>query len=317
MFSVVIPLYNKEKYIQKAVQSVLDQTYSNFELIVIDDGSTDLSLSKLEIFNDVRIKIISQENAGVSKARNFAVEVASFEYIAFLDADDWWHKDFLLEMESLISEFSNAAVYSSSYFKVKNGKNISANIGVTADFKRGYINYYEVYSNTFWVPVNCSFVVVKKTIFEELGGFNSKLKFGEDLDLWVRFSLKNKFAFINKCLAYSNQDVEVNSRALGNKLWKKEEHVIFNLDYLAEIEKNNSQLKFLLDGLRIRSLHNFYRKKENYKEVLKILSKIDFSKQDFIYYFYYKFPRFMTEFYFGLKVFGSRTKQNIIKMIKN
>ena len=118
-------------------------------------------------------------------------------------------------------------------------------------------------------------------------------------------------------MVYSNQGVEVNSRALGNKLWKKEEHVIFNLDYLAEIEKNNSQLKFLLDGLRIRSLHNFYRKKENYNEVLKIISKIDFSKQDFIYYFYYKFPRFLTEFNFKLKVLGSIIKQKIAKKIKN
>jgi glycosyltransferase involved in cell wall biosynthesis len=311
MFSVIIPLYNKEKYIQNAITSVLSQSFSDFELIIVNDGSSDSGLSIVKKNNDRRIRVISKKNDGVSVARNCGVENAQYELLAFLDADDSWHTDFLKEMFELIQNCPEAAVYSSSYFKVKNGKNTPAKIGVDKQFNMGYINYYEVYAKTFWVPVNCSFVVVRKQEFLAIGRFNPKLKFGEDLDLWLRLSLNYKFAFINKCLAYSNQDVEKNNRALGNKRWKMEEHVIFNLDYLYKNENNNDELKYLLDCLRIRSLHIYYRKKENINDVRKILNKIDFSKHEKIYYFYYKFPRFITESYINFKIMSSIIKQKL------
>ena len=96
-----MPLYNKQDYILKCVSSILSQTYSQFELIVINDGSTDNSLSEIDKLTDQRLRIISQANAGVSTARNNGVKEARYDYIAFIDADDWWDKNFLEEMKGV------------------------------------------------------------------------------------------------------------------------------------------------------------------------------------------------------------------------
>jgi glycosyltransferase involved in cell wall biosynthesis len=291
---------------------VLNQSYSNFELIIVNDGSTDSGLLVVEKIQDERIKIINQENRGVSIARNFGVKHAQYELLAFLDADDWWDPDFLKEIFELIQKFSDAAVYSSSYFKVKNGKNIPAKIGVENKFKAGYINYYKVYSNTFWVPVNCSFVIVKKSIFTEVGGFNPKLKFGEDLDLWLRLSLQNKFAFVNKCLAYSNQDVDINNRALGSKKnWKLEEHFLFCLNKFEK--EDNQDLKYLLDGIKLRACRNFYINQQHLNEVKIILKSVDLNLYDKKLTFYFRFPRFIVIPFLKMKALGSQIKKMLKK----
>src|ERR1041385_1644883 len=111
MFSVVIPLYNKSTHVVKTINSVLNQTFEIFELIVINDGSTDDGPDKVKGFSDKRIRLINQTNAGVSQARNKGVDLASYEYIAFLDADDWWDIHFLEEMKGLIEKYSEAALY--------------------------------------------------------------------------------------------------------------------------------------------------------------------------------------------------------------
>ena len=96
-FSIVIPLYNKEPFIEKTIQSVLDQTFKDFEIIIINDGSTDKSLGEVECLNDERISIFTIINQGVSHARNHGIHKAKGHYIAFLDADDYWESEFLTE----------------------------------------------------------------------------------------------------------------------------------------------------------------------------------------------------------------------------
>jgi glycosyltransferase involved in cell wall biosynthesis len=125
MFSIIIPLYNKALYIAKAIQSVAAQTYQEFELIVIDDGSKDESLEKLRVTSYelrennpdffAKIIIIEQQNQGVSITRNNGVKLAKYDYIAFLDADDWWEPTFFEEMKALIEEFPEGGIYGSSY----------------------------------------------------------------------------------------------------------------------------------------------------------------------------------------------------------
>lgn len=316
MFSVIIPLYNKANYIEKSINSILNQTYQNFELIIINDGSTDNSLVKVEKYNDKRLKIITQKNSGVSIARNNGVKVSSFENIVFLDADDWWDEHFLEEMNLLINNYPNAGLYGCKYFIVKNGNTIESKIGIDANFKAGYIDYFKVYGSTFWVPINCSFVIIKKQVFNVLGGFNESLKFGEDLDLWLRVALSNKIGYLNKFLAYSNQDVIVSERALGNnRIWKKEEHITFNLDYLRHKEGENKDLKYLLDGLKLRSLIHFYMEKKYELEVREILKTIDFKQHSLIFTFIYKFPKSLVLSYFKIKTIGSLIKQFISKNI--
>lgn len=313
MFSVIIPLYNKASYIEKAIESVLKQTMPDFELIIVNDGSTDDSVGKLTRFSDTRLKLISQENAGVSTARNNGAEQAQFDYIAFLDADDWWHEHFLEEMKALITQFPEAGLYGSNYFIVKNSTNKPAQVGLDPDFKAGYIDYFAVYARTFWVPINCSFVIVRKSAFVEVEGLRPALKFGEDLDLWIRVALKHRVGYVNKFLAYSNQDAETANRALGaTRCWRTTEHVIFNLGFLAEPEKDNPTLKFLLDGLRVRSLVDYYLNAWYPEDVRAVLDQVDFDSHPRIYRFIYQWPLPLVIAYYRIKQVGSLVKQTML-----
>jgi glycosyltransferase involved in cell wall biosynthesis len=310
LFSVVIPLYNKDSYIVKAVDSVLKQSYPEFELIIVDDGSTDNSLNKVTIIKDGRIKIISQKNKGVSTARNTGVDSSKFDFVAFLDADDWWEPGFLQQMKELIEAYPDGGLYGCNYYYVKNGKSIIEDKGLDADFRRGYIEYFKIYGKSLCVPFNCSFVVVPKTIFTESGGFNENLKFGEDFDLWIRIALKYKVCYLNIPLAYSNQDVDAKNRALGYlKHVPKEHHFIFNIPQQAkEQESINHHLKYLLDSLRLRSLLK-YRLNNLYKEEIKsILSNVDLQSQPFGLQLYYYFPS-----YIGRSYLSFRNKLSLLK----
>ncbi|MDM5272778.1 glycosyltransferase family A protein, partial [Sulfurovum sp. zt1-1] len=111
MFSVVIPLYNKEQYIAKTLESVLLQTFQEYEIIVVDDGSTDKSTFEVKRYNDNRIRLIQQENAGVSAARNRGIEEANYDLIAFLDADDEWLPNHLQELINLRIDYPECEVF--------------------------------------------------------------------------------------------------------------------------------------------------------------------------------------------------------------
>ena len=302
MFSVIIPLYNKAPYIAKAIESVLGQTYRDFEVIVIDDGSTDQSLEVAKTFENKSITIISQPNSGVSTARNNGVKLAKHPYICFLDADDWWHPTFLEEMKQLITDFPDAGIYGSGYYIVKNGKERIAPIGVPQGFERGIIDYCEVYAKTLCMPLTSISVVIPKHIFDEEKGFKSQLKFGEDFDLWIRIALKNKVILVNKPLAYYNQDVDVNNRGVAvHKTYSPENHYIFNLDYLYDSEKNNHRLKILLDKLRVYILLKYRMQRAFPKEYNAEIKKVDFSVQPLGVRLQYYLPVWFLKQYYGLK----------------
>lgn len=302
MFSVIIPLYNKAPYVAKAIESVLGQTYRDFEVIVIDDGSTDQSLEVAKTFENKSITIISQPNSGVSTARNNGVNLAKYPYICFLDADDWWHPTFLEEMKRLITDFPDAGIYGSGYYIVKNGQERIAPIGVPQGFERGIIDYCEVYAKTLCMPLTSISVVIPKHIFDEEKGFKSQLKFGEDFDLWIRIALKHKVILVNKPLAYYNQDVDVNNRGVAvHKTYSPVNHFIFNLDYLYDNEKNNHRLKMLLDKLRVYILLKYRMQRAFPKEYNAEIKKVDFSVQPLGVRLQYYLPVWFLKQYYGLK----------------
>src|SRR5690554_2358538 len=107
MFSVVIPLYNKEKYISLTLKSVLNQSFKDFEILIVNDGSTDRSVEVVKKFDDSRIRLVDQPNAGVSAARNKGIKEAKFDWVAFLDADDRWDVEFLSEIANAIKKYPN------------------------------------------------------------------------------------------------------------------------------------------------------------------------------------------------------------------
>ncbi|QGH36257.1 glycosyltransferase [Gracilibacillus salitolerans] len=208
-FTVVIPLYNKEKAIKRAIDSVLNQTYKNFEIIVIDDGSTDFSVEKIRSINNSKIKVIQQKNAGVSAARNKGIYNANFDYIAFLDADDAWKPEFLETINKLINMYPKNGAYATSYEFVKsNGAVDPSNENNSFDLNwEGIVGSY--FKESIKTPlISASSVVIPKEVFNKVGYFPLGITRGEDLDMWCRIALKYKIVFSNKSLARYYKDAE-------------------------------------------------------------------------------------------------------------
>lgn len=201
LFSVIIPLYNKELQIQKTLESALNQTYKDFELLVINDGSTDrsLELAQSVAAGDARVKIFSKENGGVSCARNFGIEQASNPYIALLDADDFWEKNYLEEMAGLIERYPGCGMYGSAYKAIKQDQTI---IGC-ADIPEGIIDNYFKISLERNVSITSS-TIITKDAFQKVGMYPVGMIGGEDFYMYAKVAREYKVAFLPKVLAVYN-----------------------------------------------------------------------------------------------------------------
>lgn len=198
MFTVVIPLYNKEKYILETVESVLAQDFKDFELIIVNDGSTDGSLSKIQNISDPRISIINKENTGVSQTRNTGLSSAKFDWIAFLDGDDLWAPNHLSELKLIIEKFPTSGLVSTKY-KTFYDKIDNSNQNEYSDIDIRLIDYF--LEPVIWT----SATAVKKNVFNKIGGF-ADYKNGEDLEYWVRIALYYPIAISNRITAYYRLD---------------------------------------------------------------------------------------------------------------
>lgn len=294
-FSVIIPLFNKAPYIEKALRSVLAQTFTDYELIVVDDGSQDDSANiaeKVLAESVIRNKLIRQDNAGVSCARNRGVANSQGEYLCFLDADDWWAPSFLAEMTTLIDEYPEAGIYGTGYTIVNERKHKTreAPVGVESGFEKGYIDYCQVYAKTLAMPLTSISVAIPRGVFDEMQGFPKGIKLGEDFLLWIKIALKYKVVFLNKPLAYYNQDIDQTNRGVVSKGYAPDTFMTFHFDQFEKIEKESHELKVLLDRLRVYSLLRF-RLTNSYRERVKHeIAKVDFSNVDKWFWFCYKLP---------------------------
>lgn len=205
-FSVVIPLYNKERQIAGTLRSVFAQTCADYEIIVVDDGSTDGSAAVVESLHDPRIRLIRQANAGVSAARNLGIAEARGEYIALLDADDEWHPEYLATIAALIRKYPQCDVFATNYSHVdSNGKTFPTTLRkIPFDGDDGILyNYFEVASVSS--PPICSIcITARKEAFQSVGGFPLGIKSGEDLLTWARLAARYKIAYSKKPLAVFN-----------------------------------------------------------------------------------------------------------------
>ncbi len=242
-FSIVIPLYNKANHIKTTLRSVLDQNFRDFEIIIINDGSTDDSLGVVEAFSDERINIYSIENNGVSYARNFGVTKATTEFIVFLDADDIWKPHHLEDLKELQEEFPNCGMYAKAYvrkYKTFEIKSLYNNIPTTNNWK-GVLNDYFDNSMINGIASSSSVMIPKKTLID-VGNFNEAYNSGEDTDLWIRIALKHPVAFYNKVSVIHNlkADNKITDSSLTNR-----KHADFNA--FKTLEKTNLSLKTYLD----------------------------------------------------------------------
>lgn len=315
-FSVIIPLYNKAPYVSKAIESVLAQTFTDFELVIVDDGSKDDSaeIAAKAIEGRANCHLFRQANAGVSVARNNGVAVSHGDFLCFLDADDWWDPAFLEEMANMIEDYPEAGIYGAGYTIVNETKHKTrvADIGVEKGFEKGHINYCQVYAKTMAMPLTSSSVAIPKRVFCEYGGFPQGVKLGEDFVLWIHVALKYKVAFLNKPLSYYNQDVNAENRGIG-KLYKPEEHMLWNLADLEPVESQNSEYKHLIDSLRVNALMPYYLSKEYRKDALSQLNKVDWTRQSAKTRREYKRPIGLLKLKCFLLKKGSLIKQTIIR----
>lgn len=206
--SVIIPIYNKRRHIRRAVESVLAQTHSNFELILVDDGSTDGSLEALKSLDDPRVRRMQRPNGGVSRARNTGIAVARSDLIAFLDADDVWSEDFLHAMFSLRAQFPQAGLYASGYnIKVGNAPSKRAKIRGLPLFRRRFQThrYFQI-SATGELPITASSVMIPRQSLLRIGGFPRGVNMGEDQHVWWQLCTHQPFAYDRRPLATYHRD---------------------------------------------------------------------------------------------------------------
>lgn len=184
MISVVLPLYNKEAYISRTIDSILNQTFRDFELVIINDGSTDRSVEIIASIPDERIRIIHQKNQGVSAARNRGYTEARFDYIAFIDGDDEWTPDHLQIIVYLIRKYPACGLYATSYsIQKESGEIIHPQISGRFPFDGtdGILdNFYELACGMN-SPIHIASYAVKKTVITLTDGFPVGIKSGEDI----------------------------------------------------------------------------------------------------------------------------------------
>ena len=315
---MIIPLYNKAEYIGRTLASVFAQTFDDYEVIVVDDGSTDGSFQVASETVSARLgcRVVRQANGGVATARNRGVELAEGEYVCFLDADDWWEPTFLEEMQRLIMACPEAGLYGTGFYIVKNGKKRVAPIGVDKGFRQGYINYCQTYARTLCMPITSSSVAIPRDVFIRSKGFKSGISLGEDFDLWIRIALEYKVALVNLPLANYYQDLPPRKRATRH-LRTPQSHMLWNLDYLAEEESHNADLKCLIDRLRASGLFRFYMSRQYHDVALVQLSKVDWSNISKSTYKLYHSPLWWQRIRFSFRTGAANIKSLLLKSRQN
>ncbi|HSG30394.1 MAG TPA: glycosyltransferase [Thermodesulfobacteriota bacterium] len=190
LFTIIIPTFNRKVFIKTAVDSVLNQTYEDFELIIVDDGSVDGTDKLIKEYTDKRIKYFYQENRGVSSARNKGIKESKGEYLSFLDSDDTWVNTKLERTAEYINRFPDIKIFHSNEVWYRNGNLLNQKI----KHKKpdGYVYPYAL-------PLCCigmSTAVVKRDLFDEIGMFDQSLPACEDYDLWLRATYKYQVKLI-------------------------------------------------------------------------------------------------------------------------
>jgi glycosyltransferase involved in cell wall biosynthesis len=196
--TVVIPLYNKASQIAQTIDSVLKQTVGDFQLVVVDDGSTDGSGDVVRRFTDPRVCLIVQKNAGVSAARNRGVAEANGDLVAFLDADDQWLPDFLETALTLRDHFPEAGIYGVAYDFVFQGRRVDPGFVHCRTVPEGGLLDDYFLAATGSPPISASTVMIPKRVLLECGGFPVGIRAGEDLDTWARIALHYRVAWAPK-----------------------------------------------------------------------------------------------------------------------
>lgn len=269
-FSVVTTVYNKAHFVKATIESILEQSFADFELLIVDDGSSDSSLEVLNSIADDRITIYSTENQGVSKARNYGISKAVGKYIALCDGDDIWLDNHLSELKSLIIAFPNCGIYSTSYEKHYFETYIKAPTFSNVDHP--FFGIVKDYFNTsladsiLWTSV----VAIPKTVTDKGYIFDDDLGWGEDNDLWIRLACSFEVAFSSKPTAQKKIYAEENHLSLTKNI----PNLLKMLAKHKQAELDNPSLKAYLDVNRFMVAMEA-KLRDDYANYKKVKNEID------------------------------------------
>ena len=217
LFSVIIPTFNRSHVLLRAVDSVLKQTYKNFELIVVDDGSTDETQTILEgHIKEGQIKYLRQENKGVSSARNFGVRNSKGDWLAFLDSDDEWLKSKLEKQVELLQKRPELRLIHGEELWVRNGKRVNQK---KIHQKFGGFIYEKCLPLCLISP---SAVIIERKLYEEMGGFDEEFVVCEDYDLWLKITSLYEVGFVTEPIIYKygGHEDQLSHKYFAMDLWR-------------------------------------------------------------------------------------------------
>ena len=297
MVSVVIPLYNKENSITSTLQSVCAQTYTDFEVLVVNDGSTDNGATLAAKYPDTRIRVINKENGGVCSARNRGIKEAKGEFVALLDGDDQWDKEYLAEQVKMINDFPKAAMWGINFAELNQGKLIRKLETALPDAYRGYVeNYFEMKGRVSDLFCSSS-VVIRKEVFDKVGMFDERLKYSEDIDMWFRIIANYPVAFYDKYMAWYLYDAE--NRAMNRKRLLK-----YWLPYYVEKYKdplfnhNETFYRWIMRWAACRIKDIYFNDIEQYEDAKVASRKLDYTQLPIKYRF-----ELLTPYWIGKQIY--------------
>jgi len=249
LVSVIIPTFNREKFIGEALHSILQQTFLDFEIIVIDDGSTDGTADVIKLFPTDKLRYIYQKNRGRSNARNHALRLAKGSYIAFLDSDDLYLPSKLELQVSYMEEHPEVGmIYTSAYCMDESGNSINHHYDAKVS---GWI-YKDI---AFFVPVTITLptVMARREVFDKVGGFDEKMERFEDTDMWRR---------ISKCYlidAIAKPTCKLRTHSDNSLISQDPQKIVTALDYYsAKIFREDTDMGFTTLRKGVSTLYQYY-----------------------------------------------------------
>ena len=303
MFSIIIPYYKKRKYIERCINSVLQQNFKDFEIILIDDGSND-DIS--ELINEKyphNVKLVTQINQGVSVARNTGIRFAKNDYVSFLDADDCWSPIYLECLAKVINENQDVKIIGSKYSRYHNELVINS---LKLDYKL-ITDYFakQAIENTLFLT---SATTVRADFFSNNSAFNSDLKRGEDIDVWLRIVASGGvIVYIENTLVYySDEDQEQATRSIA----KVEQTLVGQINDLykpmIESSKNTDFKKFISKYVYF-NLYPYYFSTEN-----NLLARENLKKNQY-HYFFLHLPYYLP-FFVGRRIVNNRKFTKFLRL---
>ncbi len=260
IITIIIPIYNAQKYVKRCIESVCNQSYKNLEILCLNDGSTDNTLEILNELSDERIKIINKKNSGVSDTRNYGINISKGKYIMFLDADDFLEKNYIEKMYSAIKN-TNSDLIISGYKEINKNTFVEKSIFKNKkenQFDITYPNYLEYYFTSFEFNPCWKQLIKKDLIIDNNIYFDKNIKYGEDL------------LFSICCYKFSQKTTYI--KEYGYSYFKNESSVMNNIN-ISSLLKYSNDNKMICDYI----LDKFVLKKSNAQKMIEKTFRIYYS----------------------------------------